>query len=166
MDGSMDANPQSLTWPGKVAYAGPLPIDGRGYYPDYTGPEDLAYEVGMRQSDIVNNDWLTVFEDNSSPRPGVADVTFTRSSTQSQVETPPVHWPDPEDPIYPIELWVVPLAILAQRGYGMKAKPGRGRRAVIIAGSVALGAVAGEIPSFIALFVLMIVGDMLRISGR
>lgn len=51
--------------------------------------------------------WLTVFEDNSSPRPGTDDLLFSKASDQSEVKPPPIVYDKEVD--VPIPLDVVGL---------------------------------------------------------
>lgn len=66
-------------WPGKIAWAGML-------HPESSSI--LASILNIPGYKLDGNTWLTEFEDRSSPRPGVADVTFSEHPDQSVVSRP------------------------------------------------------------------------------
>jgi hypothetical protein len=80
MGGTLGA---SGTWPGRVTWADQLnPIQLAG----------LAQELALPANGLPNANapWMTVFEDSSSPRPGIDDVYFAPASVQDRLHTPPI----------------------------------------------------------------------------
>ncbi len=80
-------------FPGKVVYARPQ-----------SNAEPLLAGV-LPQERIPNGLWLTAFEDKSSPRPGVADVTFEKASDSTEVVPPPFGAPARSRSSYPWSWW-------------------------------------------------------------
>jgi hypothetical protein len=71
-------------WPGKTAWADALEPAQR---------DEILKLLKLPAKTTPPSWWLTEFEDPSSPRPGKADVYFSRSDDQSPVERPPeVHY--------------------------------------------------------------------------
>lgn len=68
-------------WPGKAAWSNTLASDRRKQVIDKLKVDDEALPEKTR---------LTVFDDSSSPRPGVADLFFSVSSDQSSLARPPI----------------------------------------------------------------------------
>jgi hypothetical protein len=66
-------------WAGKIAWAGPLPADSA---------KALAPLLKIPDYPPSETTWLTEFEDDSSPRPGDRDVTFTVNPNQDPVARP------------------------------------------------------------------------------
>jgi hypothetical protein len=68
-------------WPGKAAWSNTLAADRRKQVIDKLKIDDESLPQKTR---------LTVFDDQSSPRPGVADLFFSVSSDQSTLARPPI----------------------------------------------------------------------------
>ena len=71
------------TWPGKVVWSKEI---------DEADRTRLLAQVKLAAGAAAGAKWLTAFEDRASPRPGTADLFFSRSEDQSPVDenTPPV----------------------------------------------------------------------------
>ncbi len=95
----------AATWPGKTVWSGP--------------PPDWATE--HLPSKPPAGAWLTAFDDDASPRPGVDELYFSRASEQSPVEPPPV------DYVVPKPVWI-PLDVVAVVGGVATALVVRARR--------------------------------------
>lgn len=68
------------TWPGDQVWSNPLKDQQR---------DQLLTHLKLRSRPGLTKYWLTEFEDDSSPRPGSADVYFSRDKDQSTIERPP-----------------------------------------------------------------------------
>jgi hypothetical protein len=44
----------------------------------------------VEKSSLPKSAWMTVFDDQSSPRPGVADLFFSDSTDQTKLARPPI----------------------------------------------------------------------------
>jgi hypothetical protein len=77
-DGKLGDEKQA--WPGRTVWAGAL-------------KEEPAHELStlIKLAMPRRPVWLTVFDDDSSPRPGTADVYFYPSASQEEVRRPPIH---------------------------------------------------------------------------
>ena len=73
-----DAKP----WPAKTAWAGKL---------ESFHIENLASKLKLGEMDSKSTWWLTEFEDESSPRPGLDDLFFSPAKKQEAVTRPPVY---------------------------------------------------------------------------
>lgn len=78
MQGALDE--QAVTWSGKTVWAGRLDEPKR-----QTLAASLAPQVGQPEGA-----WLTVFDDQASPRAGTTDVFFAPSADPSEVRRPPI----------------------------------------------------------------------------
>jgi len=78
MQGALDE--QLATWPGTTAWAGRLDDEKR---------QALAQTLSPRVNP-PDGGWLTVFDDQTSARPGRTDLFFTPSDEQSEVRRPPI----------------------------------------------------------------------------
>jgi hypothetical protein len=87
----------------------------------------LATELALEDSRLPAKRWLTVFEDRSSPRPGVDDLYFARSESQSPIRPVTVLTRDARIPI-PIDL--VLFLVVAPIGIVLLSRRFRRRRAV------------------------------------
>src|SRR5262249_52362199 len=65
MEGKLDDN--KTAWPGRAVWANPLQEEQH---------ETLTKLLDSKQVPVREGAWLTVFDDSSSPRPGVADLYF------------------------------------------------------------------------------------------
>jgi hypothetical protein len=95
MDGAIDG--VSTPWPGA-----PLWATFYGPYGQYTVSDfktGLSESLKLNPKSPLTQSWLTVFEDRASPRPGVADLYFTPSAKQEQLEPPPIYV-DVDRPLY------------------------------------------------------------------
>jgi hypothetical protein len=72
----------TTTWPGRAAWANTLSPDQRD--------KMLTLLGGPKKMTLPEKPWLTVFDDQSSPRPGVADLFFAPASDQSTLARPPI----------------------------------------------------------------------------
>ena len=72
MQGKLD---HPTTWPGRAAWANTLSAERRDKLIERLG--------GAVKANLAEQPWLTVFDDPSSPRPGVADLFFSVSSDQT-----------------------------------------------------------------------------------
>jgi hypothetical protein len=80
MEGKLDH--KTTTWPGRPAWANTLSAEQR---------DKLLSGLGDAvKGSLVEKPWLTVFDDPSSPRPGVADLFFSVSADQSTLARPPI----------------------------------------------------------------------------
>jgi hypothetical protein len=80
MEGRLDH--PTTAWPGRAAWANTLADDRR---------EKLAARLGgSTPVSMPEKPWMTVFEDSSSPRPGVADLFFSAAAEQSPLARPPI----------------------------------------------------------------------------
>ena len=108
MAGALGPNAAGTMWPGQVKGAGKL---------DGLTTEESARALNIPRKDLPEGTWLTVFEDRSSPRPGVADLYFSADRDQSTLERPAEITTDYQDvPIYldlMASLWVAGWAIAA-----------------------------------------------------
>jgi hypothetical protein len=80
MEGKLDH--ETTRWPGRAAWANTLSAEQRGKVIDRLGTK-----AGVS---LPEKPWLTVFDDSSSPRPGVADLFFSVSADQSTLARPPI----------------------------------------------------------------------------
>jgi len=78
MDGAIG---ESSGWPGQTRWTDRLDDTLRG---------DLARELVLESGDLPAPMWLTVFEDDSSPRPGTDELYFAASKDQSSIVPPPI----------------------------------------------------------------------------
>jgi Uncharacterized protein conserved in bacteria (DUF2330) len=79
-------------WPGRPTFSKNL-------------PDASALLAGaLDSSDSRKSGWLTAFEDESDPRPGVADVFFAKDDDQREFRPPPIVVLDDAPIIIPIEL--------------------------------------------------------------
>jgi hypothetical protein len=76
-----DLDDKRTAWPGRTVWANQLGPDRR---------KSLEDELAKLGGSVPANAHLTVFEDPSSPRPGTADLFFSRSGDQSSVSRPPI----------------------------------------------------------------------------
>jgi hypothetical protein len=76
----------SKPWPGRTVWAGPVQAEKMQPVADKVSPVV-----------VPASPWLTAFEDDSSPRPGTADLFFTPSATQEEVYPKPIVYPEPYD---------------------------------------------------------------------
>jgi hypothetical protein len=72
---------KKTAWPGRTVWADRLDAKRR---------EFLISDLTKFGASVPDNAFLTVFEDSSSPRPGTADLFFSRSTDQSFVHRPPI----------------------------------------------------------------------------
>jgi hypothetical protein len=82
MHGALDH--KSTIWPGRACWAGPLE-DGQ--------QKSLHADLGKIKEikvSVPEKAYLTVFDDSSSPRPGTADLFFSRSADQSILRRTPI----------------------------------------------------------------------------
>jgi hypothetical protein len=79
MEGTLDNG--KTAWPGKAVWANPLQDEQH---------EALTKLLDSKQVPVREGAWLTVFDDSSSPRPGVADLYFASSEDQSTLKRPPI----------------------------------------------------------------------------
>jgi len=68
-------------WPGKAAWSNTLASDRR---------QQVIDKLKIDGESVPEKARLTVFDDSSSPRPGVADLFFSVSSDQSTLARPPI----------------------------------------------------------------------------
>ena len=64
-------------WPGKVVWS-----DSLSGNIQRTEAQSMAKDLALPTGAISTDQWLTVFEDNSSPRPGTRDVYFERDQNE------------------------------------------------------------------------------------
>jgi hypothetical protein len=79
MQGALDD--KMTPWPGRTVWANKLAANQR---------QSLECELKNASVPVPENAYLTVFDDSSSPRPGTADLFFSRSADQSRVSRPPI----------------------------------------------------------------------------
>lgn len=95
MNGSLDGRVSALAWPGRVTWTDALPTQERDNLTTAinTAPDGSEADVpshSAKGARLPVSLRLTVFEDRSLPRPGIADVYFERSSDQSSITPPPI----------------------------------------------------------------------------
>jgi len=78
--GQMETNTLGQQWPGNATYARPI---------NASTASAIASILKLPSDEVPNGTWLTSFDDDSSPRPGVADVFFTRDPTQAELTPRP-----------------------------------------------------------------------------
>jgi hypothetical protein len=81
VSGALDEAATNVEWPGKTEWAGKLLDQPRA---------DLLNSLKLKPDQLPTSATLTAFEDRSTPRPGTADVFFSRASDQGKVEPPPI----------------------------------------------------------------------------
>jgi hypothetical protein len=80
MEGKLDH--PATRYPGQAAWANRLSDERRAA---------VVAKIGGKEKAILPaSAWLTVFDDRSSPRPGVADLYFSPSPDQSTIARPPI----------------------------------------------------------------------------
>lgn len=79
MEGTLGAN-ASNAWPGQTVWTDQISEDGHRIFNSLVPPDSLSEP----------KNWLTVFEDKSSPRPGTDELYFAQSKQQGTVHPPPV----------------------------------------------------------------------------
>ena len=90
-------------WPGKTRWSDHLQKE------KWSG---VASQFSLPQNQMPADPWLTVFEDDSSPRPGTDDLYFVPSQTQDRiVPRPIIEESDQRIPI-PVDLILLLIAIL------------------------------------------------------
>jgi hypothetical protein len=83
MEGKLDDPAQPpMKLPGRAVWANPLDAGQR---------EALAEQLDAKAVPLPEGGWLTVFDDDSSPRPGVADIFFSPSADQSTLVREPIY---------------------------------------------------------------------------
>lgn len=80
MRGELDDS--GIHWPGKAVWANPLGGDQR---------QRLAALLDARPIHLPERAWLTVFDDDSSPRPGSTDLFFSPSPDQALLQREPIY---------------------------------------------------------------------------
>jgi hypothetical protein len=116
MEGKLDH--PTTTWPGGPAWAHTLSEEQRG---------KLVKGLGG-QASLPGRPWLTVFDDSSSPRPGVADVFFSTASDQTTLARPPIiHYRYVDAPVYwNWQVWALSgLSVLLLGVFGLLVWKGR-----------------------------------------
>jgi len=118
----------------QVLFLGDARVDGRigsgndnawparTIWSDQLGQDDaasLARDLSLADGQIPSSPWLTVFEDDSSPRPGFDDLYFTRSEAQyptliEQVVTVDKRIPVPIDVVLILACVLVGLMLLVR----------------------------------------------------
>ena len=79
MDAGLGQNSYGQDWPGKTISAAPV---------DSEKLHSLSSALKLTDSDLPDGTWLTAFDDESSPRPGYADLYFWPSETQDKIVLP------------------------------------------------------------------------------
>src|SRR5262249_28883140 len=78
MEGKQEG--KGANWPGRTAWAGRLSEDQA---------QKLAAPLKKTKVRLPKNAYLTVFDDESDPRPGTSDLFFSTSQAQSNVRLRP-----------------------------------------------------------------------------
>ncbi len=94
-------------WLGHTAWANPLRAD----------QTDALGQLLGKEVPISDGNWLTVFEDRSTRRPGFGDLTFSAATDQSPVRRPPIVT---ERPVYLELCLLLVLAVLEAGWLGMR----------------------------------------------
>ena len=81
--------PEAAAWRGKTVWA---------------GRAETSWLKELGAVTVPHGAWLTVFEDNSSPRPGTDDLFFRPSQDKSEVRPTPTRWVDEQPYFIPLEL--------------------------------------------------------------
>ena len=106
MDGALDpAVGASPEWPGRVTWADELD--------DVEDLAPLSQELTLAPGRLPRRRWMTVFEDDASPRPGVADLFFTPAEEQIGLLPPPIVVNRDERIGIPIELILLTTPLVA-----------------------------------------------------
>jgi hypothetical protein len=82
-DGRMagELEDKKTPWPGRPVWADRL---------DDTRREKITGQLGPKADPVKEGAWLTVFEDSSYPRPGTAELVFSKSADESVLHRPPI----------------------------------------------------------------------------
>jgi hypothetical protein len=107
MEGTLEGG--KSPWPGKAVWANPLSDEQH---------EALTGLLDSKQVSLRKGAWLTVFDDESSPRAGDSDLFFAPSADQSTLKRPPiihyrvVYVPSPEEWLCLFFVLGAPLGLL------------------------------------------------------
>ena len=105
MDGELrnSQNVESQKWSSQTVWTNQLPETLR---------PDLARELALSTDQLPSTMWLTIFEDQSTPRTGTADLFFKTAETQSSITTPPIINTRDERIPLPLDLLIVVVMFL------------------------------------------------------
>src|SRR5262249_7032627 len=83
-EGELGENPAKTRWPGKAIWSN-----------RFDEAEGLPFP-------IMPGTWLTAFDDESSPRPGVEELYFARAAERTPLKPPAVHYTVTDHSILPL----------------------------------------------------------------
>ena len=130
MQGAFEEKVQASFWPGNVVWTDSLPVGERdSLAATINAPrnsEGQRIAASTRGATLPANTRLTVFEDRSFPRPGIADVFFDRSNDQSSITPPPII--DYDVKVISIPADVAAVLLLGMGGAGFYARRLRASR--------------------------------------
>ena len=130
MQGGFEEKGQAAFWPGHVIWTDSLPAQERDSLTSTINTprnaEDERISASTNSVELPVNTRLTVFEDRSFPRPGIANVFFAKSDDQGAITPPPII--DYDVTVIPIPADVVAVLLLGIGGAGFYARRLRASR--------------------------------------